>query len=216
MATAKPSDTLYIVLDITKVEETRVRYVAAMQEAVLLGKIYMHEHPGRKVTAPILEGRSLSKLSLDQLQYLYWNMSGKKPASDYAKLLAATLETLQAITPEEVDIPSLEGTLESYDRTVARSQRSEGAPATATSKAKAPAIPKPAKATKQPGDAPKKTSICGYIWEICNKHYDSVKGKNKEVTKEMRSAIIAECEKEGINKSTASVQFGKWKATKSS
>lgn len=71
---------------------------------------------------------------------------------------------------------------------------------------KGPTIP------KAPGVAPSKGST-GKVWEIA----DLVRAEmgNAPISKEMRTAIIARCELQGINGGTAATQYGKWKATQS-
>ena len=58
-------------------------------------------------------------------------------------------------------------------------------------------------------DRPKAGSTTGKVWDIAD---------NLSITitddKALRKSVIAECEAQGINKSTASVQFGKWKANR--
>jgi hypothetical protein len=58
-------------------------------------------------------------------------------------------------------------------------------------------------------DAPKHGSKTGRVWEIADSIY-----KPGNDLKSIRGAIIAACEAEGINSSTASVQYSKWKQTK--
>lgn len=55
---------------------------------------------------------------------------------------------------------------------------------------------------------PRAGSSTGRVWDIA----DSFKDKYG-TDKELRKAVIDACVAEGINSSTASVQFGKWKAT---
>jgi hypothetical protein len=56
---------------------------------------------------------------------------------------------------------------------------------------------------------PKIGSKTGRVWEICK---IAAEGSGKPYNfKALRTAIISSCEAEGINASTASVQFGKWK-----
>ena len=79
------------------------------------------------------------------------------------------------------------------------------APAARTQVASAPV--KRAPATN--ADAPKHGSKTGRVWEIA----DSIYTPGADI-KALRGKIIAACEAEGINSSTASVQFSKWKQTK--
>lgn len=56
---------------------------------------------------------------------------------------------------------------------------------------------------------PKAGSTTGRVWELC----DIARSKAGTVAdwKTFKKAILAQCSKEGINESTGSVQFGKWK-----
>lgn len=56
-----------------------------------------------------------------------------------------------------------------------------------------------------PGTAPKR-GVTKRVWEIA----DEVAAKESD-DKALRAAVIAACEKEGINKSTAGTQFAKWR-----
>lgn len=55
-------------------------------------------------------------------------------------------------------------------------------------------------------------SKTGRVWEIAEPIYQAAADKTN--WKEIRKAVVAACEAEGINSSTASVQYGKWKKTK--
>lgn len=66
-----------------------------------------------------------------------------------------------------------------------------------------------ARAPREPGAAsgrPKPGSTTGKVWDIADKLAADYTGK------ELRRAVIKECEANGINASTGSVQFGKWAA----
>lgn len=63
-----------------------------------------------------------------------------------------------------------------------------------------------------PSEAPKAGSKTGAVWEIAEQIYATF--PNPSNWKELRSAIVTACEAQGINGSTASVQFSKWKQTK--
>lgn len=71
--------------------------------------------------------------------------------------------------------------------------------------------PKPRAAPSGPATRPKAGSSTGRVWdiadEVCSRFPD-----NPDM-KEVRRQVIAQCEKENINSSTASVQFGKWKSS---
>jgi hypothetical protein len=59
---------------------------------------------------------------------------------------------------------------------------------------------------------PKGGSKTGRVWEIAEPIWAAA--AKPENWKEIRKAIVEACEAEGINGSTASVQYGKWKQTK--
>lgn len=71
-----------------------------------------------------------------------------------------------------------------------------------------PAAPRP---VTTPTSAPKAGSTTGRVWEIAEIQLEKLGSGNM---KELRRAIVSACENEGINPSTASVQYGKWKTTK--
>jgi hypothetical protein len=64
-----------------------------------------------------------------------------------------------------------------------------------------------------PSEAPKAGSKTGRVWEIADVIY--IQSGQSSDFKTLRRQIVEACEAEGINSSTASVQFGKWKHTKS-
>lgn len=55
-------------------------------------------------------------------------------------------------------------------------------------------------------------SKTGRVWEIAEPIYQAAPDKTN--WKEIRKAVVSACEAEGINSSTASVQYGKWRRTK--
>lgn len=85
--------------------------------------------------------------------------------------------------------------------------RAPKAPGTPTKPPREPRVP------RAPGAAPAAGSKTGKVWELADKALAACKGKLGDA-KAFRAGVIAMCDKEGINKSTASVQFGKWKASK--
>lgn len=91
---------------------------------------------------------------------------------------------------------------------VAPAKRSPSArPAPAAPPGGTPAAPKPRAASTGPATRPKAGTSTGKVWDIA----DELSAKLKD--KELRKAVIERCEQEGINASTASVQFGKWKSS---
>ena len=191
-----------MVLNVTTNENTKLHFVAEREKAIALGKIYQLEHPGQKVIAPPLEGRSFSKLDKLQLQWLYWNMTETTPPDDYAALLKATFEYVEKLEPISAELSTLQGTLAQLESVREKAMTPYDASLN----------PKPARPKKEKSAdvAPKKTSTCGYVWDICAKHKAATPAADD---KTLRAAIMAECEHEGINKSTAAVQYGKWKSS---
>lgn len=75
---------------------------------------------------------------------------------------------------------------------------------------KAPSTPRDhTSAGSSPEGAPKAGSKTGMVWQIADSLY--TEGAD---FKSLRKQVIDACEAEGINVSTASVQWGKWKQTK--
>lgn len=69
-----------------------------------------------------------------------------------------------------------------------------------------PLVPTVAKQVKAV-TAPKRAGACAQVWEIAA----AQRGKKKPpFDKAFRTQVIAACEAAGVNKSTASVQYGKW------
>lgn len=67
-------------------------------------------------------------------------------------------------------------------------------------------IPRAPRESSGGSDRPKAGSTTGKVWDIA----DSLAATISD-DKSLRKSVIAECEAQGINKSTASVQFGRWK-----
>lgn len=81
-------------------------------------------------------------------------------------------------------------------------QPGAGAPAPAPAASPRPSAPR---APAGPANRPAAGSLTGRVWDMADHH--AALGL---VDKELRRTVIAACEAVGINKSTASVQFGKW------
>lgn len=79
-----------------------------------------------------------------------------------------------------------------------------------------PAAGPPARASRQgggkvatgPAARPAGGTLTGRVWEIADGLCATVPSAN------LRASVVQACEAAGINKSTASVQFGKWKIAK--
>lgn len=91
-------------------------------------------------------------------------------------------------------------------------------PAPAVAKAPAPGhepgkgTPPPPAHRPQPSPAtrPKAGTTTAKVWDIADEEH---KKHPKDDIKALRARIMARCEKEGINDSTAATQFGKWKSS---
>ncbi len=79
-------------------------------------------------------------------------------------------------------------------------------------RAKAPKPPKPPREPAAPSARPKAGTTTAKVWDIADAALKAVKGKVGD-WKAFRNSVIALCGNEGINSSTASVQFGKWKSS---
>lgn len=178
----------YMLIDVTNVESTAVIAIAALRPVVLLGKV--HAAQGRKVIAPPFEGRSFAKLDKLVLQYLYWNVCKETPPDEYGELVRNCLAKLNALPEDATPIEDLE-------REVARLYPETPVSAPTEKAPREPGAPPP---------RPKATSTTGRVWEIAD--------RMREAGSTDRKAVIAACEAEGINPSTASTQYGKWKASK--
>lgn len=181
----------YMLIDVTKVEETRVLLVAPLREVQLHGRIF--EAKGRKVIAPPVEGRGFSKLDALSMQYLWWNHTQTPPSEDYATQLNAVLAMVQALPVD----PTPEDELAMEVRRLFPDEPT-GAKSTQSSEPKAPKVP------GAPPEAPKAGSTTGKVWEIATRICPPGAAID-------RTAIIAACKEAGINEATAATQYSKWK-----
>lgn len=206
---------LYALVDVTEEEGFAFVKRAPIAEIVLWGKIFGME--GR-VT------KRLDLLTLEQLQYLYWNLTQTPPGEDQDVLFAqceelstqvpvdeTSAEELRSRIPLEVLRPastkrreeaidmgqgSTKGSLEKGEK--------KGSKKAATEKAEK--APKEAKVKKEkdPTGRPSPGTSTGKVWEIA----DSLIGKG-DVTP-ARAVVVAACVENGINPATAGVQYGAW------
>ena len=180
--------TIYMLIDITILEETKVILVAPLKSVELLGKIQQAQ--GKIVIAPPLEGRGFSKLEKSQLQYLYWNTCNQTPPEDYGVLVAACLEVLLKLPLDNTSIANLE-------KEVARLY--PDGPGTEAVQPKDP---------NAPPSRPRTAGATGKVWEIADRLFEENGGLPE------RKTVLAACEADGVNAATASTQFSKWKASK--
>lgn len=192
----------YMLIDVTTIGATCFVAIAGTKETPLIAKIMKATQPGKQLIAPPLEGRGFSKISLEQLQYLYWNSTQQAPQGDFGVLVQLLREHAEKMPVDATPLETLEAE-------VKRLYPDE--PAAASTTPSAPREP------RVPGEAPKATSTTGKVWVIADVeltksgHKDLVGGVN---IKDLRVAIMKACTAEGINEATAATQYSKWKASK--
>ncbi len=76
-----------------------------------------------------------------------------------------------------------------------------------SSEPRAPRIPRDP--SLGPSSRPKEGSTTGKVWDIADELFATIKDD-----KQLRKTVIERCTKEGINSSTGSVQFSKWKSAR--
>lgn len=193
----------YMVINVTTLEGTMVLNVADLPRSVLWGRIYKAK--GNQVIAPPIEGRGFSKLTLEQLQYLYWNLTQQPPSGDFGELVRLLVEVVKTIKEDDTPIATLEAE-------VARLCPDEPA-----------GEPKPEKKAREPraaGEAPerpKATSTTGLVWDLADQQFGILHPSGDASTadwKIIRAGVMDACETEGINSATAATQYSKWKAAK--
>ncbi len=177
---------LYMVIDTTVVEETKILYVAEIRPAMLWGRLLSDK--GRKVIAPAIEGRGFTKLPQLALQYLFWNTFGTTPSDNYAQLVQDCVIHAKLMAVDQTDLNWLEREAEKIEV-----KQSAEAPRIGDDGLAVPIRPRTAGATQQ-------------VWEIA----DKLCGPTPEDMPE-RKAIIDACIAQGINPATASTQYSKWK-----
>jgi hypothetical protein len=182
---------LYMLIDITTVENTRVLRIGDMERIQLHGRLYTAQ--GKKVIAPPLEGRGFSKLDKLQLQYLYWNTVQEAPPEEYGVLVKRCMAVINEMTPCDEPLRGLHEEADKIDILH---------PVTTVALPPPPPVVKP----------PKATTTTGVIWTICAEVLEDLcDNKLPADFKELRAEIVTRCKREGFNESTISVQYGKWK-----
>ena len=181
-----------MLIDVTTVEGTKVLRVGDLERIQLHGRSYVGQ--GRKVIAPPLMGRGFSKLSKDQLQYLYWNTCAAVPPEDYGQLVQDCLAVIKEMTPADEPLRGLHQIADNIDIL--------HPPASPVAAEPVPVVIKP----------PKATTTTGVIWQIAGEALEDLHdGSIPEDWKPLRAEIVNRCKREGFNESTISVQYGKWK-----
>lgn len=185
--------TKYMLIDVTKLEETKILLVAPLKEVQAHGRLA--QATGREVIAPPVEGRGFSKLEKGPLQYLFWNTFGLTPPEEYTELVKAALTAAEAIPVDETPLRELEAKVEKL------------APASSETRL----TPKEPKDPNAPAQRPAANTTTGLVWILADEVYAA--NPNLPI-KELRTLIIAKCEEEGIKPATAQVQYAKWKGSK--
>lgn len=151
--------------------------------------------------------RTYSPFTDMELRTLHLNTTGEEiETSSYPELLevlselGSRIETLP--TPGYLYTPRIanEPELEANEGKLSPKRRKE-----------TPAKPRKTPTSSKPAGRPKPGSTTARVWDIADALLKDNEGADK---KELRALVLAACEKEGINKSTASVQFGKWWGSK--
>lgn len=186
-------ETFYMLIDVTSPEETKVLKVANLKCVTLWGHIFKAQ--GKKVIAPPMEGRGFGKLDEISLKYLYWHLTETTPPDDYAELVQNALKAVQAIAkaPESFD---------TLMREINRLGINMDDPTAS--------VPKAEKDPNAPPSRPKATTTTGLVWQLADEAFEAAGNQMPN-----RADVIAACEKEGINASTAATQYAKWKKAKS-
>ncbi len=172
--------------------------------------------------------RALATFSALELRMLYDNHSVKKmpdSVQDYTSLVQAVAGIVEDMPVDDTDVPALRKKL-----------RREPAPPTigtqGTHAVAAPAQPagrpwEAAPTAAKPHSTPAaraagpvtrpRGGATATVWDVCDQLYAmpeySTAKESAAIMKELRSAAIDTCVEKGVNKSTASVQFGKWKSS---
>lgn len=192
--TPPPAATRYMLIDVTTPEATTILKVATLREVTLWGHIYKQQ--GKKVIAPPVEGRGFAKLEKLNLQYLYWSLLQTTPPEDYAELVKTALYAVNAIAPDPT-------TFDDLMREITRLGINLEDPTTPT--------PKVEKDPNAPPSRPKATTTTGLVWQLADEEFEKAGNQMPD-----RAKVIASCETEGINASTAATQYAKWKKAKAS
>ncbi len=186
----------------------RIIKVATIREIQLHGRL--EKAQGRSVVGPAIAGRSFAAFTLEELQYLFWNTFKATPSDDYSVLIQECLARAQALESDPTDLKELEYSCSKLEVPEGETLDGETKPA---KKSRAPKEPKTPKTPKDPSGRPASTSTTGLVWALADECHAKVAGGMID-WKVLGKTIKDRCEKEGINKGTVGVQFGKWKKAK--
>ncbi len=192
----------YMLIDLTELEHIQVILVAPLREMALHGRLAKMVG-GRTVIGPPVEGRGFSKLSKEQLQYLYWNTCNEAPPEDYAELVKGCLAVIEKIPVDPTPLNKLEATVQRLCPDEVVTLDDEGVKTTKIKRV----VNKGSSGENTPKGAPNPMSTTGQVWTIANE----LLAKCAEGELPDRKLIIDACIEEGINQATASTQYAKWK-----
>lgn len=99
----------------TSPESAKIMFVAEREKSVKLGRLYMLMHPGSKVTARIIEGRSFSKYEQLFLQYLFWNTFQSRPVEDYSELIKNIVSESKKLAVTEAEESWLDAQISEFE-----------------------------------------------------------------------------------------------------
>ena len=187
---AESKKQLYMLIDVTnRPVGVKVLATGDVHQIPLLGKLAKAE--GKEVVGPVLEGRSLSKFSVEELQYLLWNTFAVAPGNEYAQLIIDVLYHVNMMNPDTTDVRDLEAACAriapvqiAFDAGSTSLQHSDSDLVTTPTPKKGrgkkaaaeaqPAVEKPVKkektvtekAPKSADGRPSPTSLTGVVWVI--------------------------------------------------
>jgi len=184
---------LYMLVDVTSIESTKILRVAPLRHVQLYGAI--ERAHGKTVVAPPLEGRGFGKFDTAQMQYIFWNLTQQTPPSDYAELVKGCLEAAGKLPLDPTPLSHLE-------REVAKLYP-DGETFGQGPKEASVRVERHKREEAGVSARPKAGSSTGKVWEIADEMSTADAPAN-------RKEVIAACEAAGINTATASTQFSKW------
>jgi hypothetical protein len=151
------------------------------------------------------EKRCYASFTLMELKLLYRNTASRELDVDsYSKALTEVARLAEQVPDDETGFVDLLAKL-------GKPMPEQSAAPAPEKKSKANSSPKAKKATDPDAlpSRPKEGSATAKVWEIADKLFEEFKPDLAD--KDFRNYVIEQAEKEGLNPSTAQVQFGKWK-----
>lgn len=155
--------------------------------------------------------KDLSAYTPLELARLYHHLTGEHPPEDieYSKLLTGVHVEMQRIGEDETPIKDLKKQLRNQDPAVpeigVKGDEETEETFESPDRPEPPKTPRRPSGTVKPLKRPKEGSATGKVWDIA----DSLVTEGSEAP--TRQQVVEACEEQGLNKSTASTQYGKWK-----